>query len=167
MIFEAFYLSTTDSQPMELDDVITYVWLGQAFLVFIPWNVDREIQALIRSGAVTYEVLRPMDLYVAWYSRVVALRTVPTLLRSVPLLVVAGLFPGLQAPPTLASGLAFVAAMFGALLLSCAITNLMNISLLWTISGEGITGLVPANEGPESCQRPRQGRPEGRSAGKP
>jgi hypothetical protein len=50
----------------------------------------------------------------------------------------------LQAPTTLASGLAFVAAMFGALLLSCAITNLMNISLLWTISGEGITGLVPA-----------------------
>ena len=59
MIFKAFYLSTTDSQPMELDDVITYVWLGQAFLVFIPWNVDREIQALIRSGAVTYELLRP------------------------------------------------------------------------------------------------------------
>jgi ABC-2 type transport system permease protein len=62
----------------------------------------------------------------------------------VPLLTLAGLFLGLQAPPSLASGLAFVAAMFGALLLSCAITNLMNISLMWTVSGEGITGLVPA-----------------------
>ena len=144
MIFEAFFLSSTASQPMALEDVITYVWLGQAFLVFLPWNADRELQALIRSGNVTYELLRPLDLYAAWFSRAVALRAAPAILRSVPLLAIAGLFLSLQAPQSLASGLAFIVAMFGALVLSCAMTNVLNISLLWTVSGEGVVVLVPA-----------------------
>ena len=51
MIFEAFFRSSTAPQPMELEEVATYIWLGQAFLVLLPWNVDRDIQAMIRSGA--------------------------------------------------------------------------------------------------------------------
>ena len=144
MIFEAFFRSTTAPQPMELEDVATYIWLGQAFLVLLPWNVDREIQTMIRSGTVSYELLRPLDLYALWYSRVLAVRTAPTLLRSMPLLAIAGLFLGMQAPATWPSAGAFVLAMLGALLLSCAITNLINVSMLWTISGEGVTAFAVA-----------------------
>ncbi|MDA1278910.1 MAG: ABC-2 family transporter protein [Chloroflexi bacterium] len=143
MIFEAFFLSSTASQPMELADVITYIWLGQAFLVVLPWNVDRDLQSMVRSGGVTYELLRPMNVYNAWYWRAVALRTAPTLLRSVPLLVLAALFFDLQAPASLASGLAFVVAMIGAVALSAAFTNLLSIALLWTVSGEGLTYMAP------------------------
>ena len=79
MIFEAFFRSTSTQQPMDLADVVTYIWLGQAFFVLLPWNVDRDIQALIRSGAVSYELLRPLDLYTLWFSRALAWRTAPTL----------------------------------------------------------------------------------------
>ena len=144
MVFEAFFRSSTALQPMTLPEVTTYIWLGQAFLVLLPWNVDRDLQAMVRSGGVGYELLRPLDLYFAWFTRAIALRSAPTMLRSVPLLVIAALFLGLQAPDSLAAGLAFVITMFGALLLSCAITNIINISLMWTISGEGITGFAPA-----------------------
>ena len=143
MIFEAFFLSSTASQPMELADVITYIWLGQAFLVVLPWNGDRDLQAMVRSGGVTYELLRPMNLYNAWYWRAIALRTAPTLLRSIPLLTVAALFFELRAPASLASGLAFAIAMIGAVAISAAFTNLLNIALLWTTSGEGLTYLAP------------------------
>ena len=142
MVFTAFYRSSTVAQPMALEDMVTYVWLGQAFIAMLPWNVDREVQILIRSGAVSYELLRPWDLYNAWYSRAVALRTAPTLLRSVPIVVIALLFLDMEPPASPASATAFVLAMAGALLLSCAITTLLTITLMWTVSGEGVTHLA-------------------------
>ena len=75
MIYEGFYSSTSQAQPMALPQVISYVWLGQALLVLLPWNVDPEIRALVRSGAVAYELCRPVDLYNLWFVRALAWRT--------------------------------------------------------------------------------------------
>ena len=144
MIFDAFFESSTLPQPMEHADVVTYIWLGQAFLMVLPWNVDRDLQTLIRSGGVSYELLRPMDLYSAWFSRAIAMRTAPSALRAIPLVVVAALFFDMTAPESVMSGLAFGVAMIGAILLSCAITNFISISLMWTGSGEGVTHFAPA-----------------------
>jgi len=143
MIFTGFYASTTRAQPMSLPQVITYVWLGQALFAMLPWSLDAEIRAMIRSGAVAYELVRPLDLYSWWYCRCLAARVAPTLLRSLPLFCVAGIFFGLQAPPSWSSGIAWFAATVGSLLVGCAFSNLMNISLLWTITGDGISRLVP------------------------
>ncbi len=143
MIFGAFYASSTQRQPMTYDEVIGYVWLGQAMFAMLPWSMDNDIRTMMRSGTVVYELLRPIDLYNAWYCRAIAMRVAPTLLRAVPMFIVAALFFGLKPPPSVASGLAWAASTLGALLLGCAITNLMSISLLWTISGEGISRLMP------------------------
>ncbi len=68
MIFEAFYRSTTAPQPMTADEVITYIWLGQAFLVIIPYQgADPDVRAMVRSGNVVYELVRPTNLYFFWY----------------------------------------------------------------------------------------------------
>jgi ABC-2 type transport system permease protein len=63
-------------------------------------------------------------------------------LRALPLLTAAALFLGLEAPDSLPSATAFAVAAAGTLLLSCAITTLLTISLLWTVSGQGITNIV-------------------------
>ena len=148
MILEAFYLSTTAPQPLSLKQAIGYVWLGQAMLGMLPWNGDGDVQALIRNGNVAYELFRPLDLYNQWYARAMAQRTAPTLLRAIPLfLVTLFVLPerySLPTPPSVGALAAWVLAIFGALLLGCAITNLMNISMLWTISGEGASRLIPA-----------------------
>jgi ABC-2 type transport system permease protein len=138
MVLAAFYAVSTGPQPMTYTDVVAYVWLGQAMLGMLPWNYDREVAQMMRTGSVAYELLRPMDLYSFWFSRAVAMRTAPTLLRSVPMLIVAGLFLGLQAPPSGGAAAAWAAATFGALVLGCAITVLMTVSMLWTISGQGL-----------------------------
>ena len=58
MIFEAFFRSSSAAQPMTMDEVATYIWLGQAFIMLLPWNIDREIHNLIRSGFVgSYRVM--------------------------------------------------------------------------------------------------------------
>lgn len=106
---------------------------------------------MIRSGAVAYELTRPIDLYALWYVRAVALRTAPTVLRAVPMTVFAMLVLPLVvpewrlAPPvSLAAGVAFAATLAGALLVSCAITTLVNISLMWTLGGEGVAFVTTA-----------------------
>jgi ABC-2 type transport system permease protein len=47
-------------------------------------------------------------------------------------------------PPSVYSAFAFLGAIIGALLLSCAITVLIMTSFFWTISGEGMLRLFPA-----------------------
>ncbi len=144
MIFEAFYRSSTAAQPMEIGEVVTYVWLGQAFLALLPWNIDLNLRSQIRSGGVGYELLRPVDLYSYWFIRSVAWRGAPTLLRAPPLIAVALIFMGMDAPASWASAGAFVASMAGVILLSAAISTLFNITMLWTISADGMLGLAPA-----------------------
>src|SRR5262245_53245813 len=149
MIYEAFYASTDQPQPMTFPEVVSYVWLGQALLALLPWNVDTEIRALIRSGAVAYELCRPLDLYNLWFMRAAAWRTAPTVLRAVPMTIVAmvvlpriGLEEWRLEPPTLYSGLGFAAAIICALLLSCALTTLMNITMLLTVSADGSVAML-------------------------
>jgi ABC-2 type transport system permease protein len=143
MIFTAFYRSTTAPQPMTLRDLISYLWLCQAMFALLPWNPDAEVRAMIRSGSVAYEMLRPLDLYAFWYSRAVAARLAPTLLRSGPLFLLAGLFFGLHAPPSPACAFAWAITTFGALFLAAAFSTLLTISMLWTVSAEGIARIVP------------------------
>ena len=88
-ILEAFYASATTAPPMQLGAVIAYVWLGQAFLGLLPWNVDAELAMLIRTGGVAYELSRPLDLYTFWFFRTVAYRTAGTTLRVIPMVIFA------------------------------------------------------------------------------
>jgi ABC-2 type transport system permease protein len=143
MIFTAFYHSTTEPQPMTLRETINYIWLGQAMFLLMPWNMDRDVAKMIRTGDVGYEMVRPVSLFCLWFARAMAMRMAPVLLRAVPMFPVAGLFLGLEPPASAAAACAFAVSVVGAILLSSAFTVLITVSLFWTISGEGIIRLVP------------------------
>lgn len=142
MLFEAFYRSSTAHQPISFEQTITYIWLGQALLGILPWNLDADVRDMIRSGSVAYELTRPLDLYYFWFCRAIALRSAPTLLRAVPMVVIALPFLGMRLPASATAGLACALSILLAVLLSAAITNLLSISLLWTISGDGVWLMV-------------------------
>jgi ABC-2 type transport system permease protein len=146
MIFTAFYQSAAGAisqHPMSLPDTIDYIWLGQALFVLLPWTTDSDIRQMIRSGNVAYELVRPVDLYGQWFCRSLATRTAPALLRALPMMAVAIPLLGLRPPASPESGIAFMLSVIGAALLAASITTLMSISLLWTLSGEGITRAAP------------------------
>jgi ABC-2 type transport system permease protein len=142
-IFDAFYRSTNSPQPMTHDQVITYIWLGQALLLLVMFHVEPEIAAMIRSGAVASELVRPVDLYGLWFARCFASRAAPTLMRCVPIFVVAGMFLRLRAPASAGAGGMFVLSAVLGLVLAAAMVTLITTTLLWTISGEGVTRLAP------------------------
>lgn len=145
MVFYGFYSSTTTSMPINYKVAITYIWLGQAMIGMLPWNGDSEIQNLIRTGNVTYELVRPMNLYNYWFARAFALRTAPTLLKSIPLIIIATLLPKeyrMEFPREMLPIIGWIITTFGALLISCTITNIINITTLYSISGDGIQRLL-------------------------
>lgn len=143
MILTAFYAQAPTSQPISLDQAIAFIWLGQALLALLPWNIDKELEAQVKNGNVSYELVRPINLYCLWYARAFAIRTIPTIMRCIPVLTIAALFFGLLAPISWAAFLAFVVSLIFGSFLSSAITTLVIISLFWTISGEGIQRLMP------------------------
>jgi ABC-2 type transport system permease protein len=152
MIFEAFYLANAAAAPMGFEAAVTYVWLGQAFLAMLPWNLDRDVVEQVRSGNLSYDLMRPVDLYGFWFCGVLAWRSAGVTLRCLPIFVFSGallsltpLSPwALAAPASLTAGLGFVAALAVAFMLSAAITTLAHTALLWTLSGEGVQRILPA-----------------------
>jgi ABC-2 type transport system permease protein len=146
MALSAFYTSGGGSASITLAEAITYIWLGQAFLGLLPWNVDPEIVLMMRTGNVAYERLRPVDTYFYWLARAMAWRAAATLLRSIPLLFVTSvLFElvglgdwSLRPLPSFEALALFVLSMVAVVFLSSAITTLLNISVVWTISGQGV-----------------------------
>ena len=146
MALSAFYAGGHGAAAMTLAEAITYIWLGQAFLGLLPWNVDPEIVLLMRTGNVAYERLRPVNTYLYWLVRAMAWRTAATLLRSIPLLIVTSvLFElvglgdwSLRPPASFAALALFMLSLVVVVFLSSAITTLLNISVIWTISDQGI-----------------------------
>jgi ABC-2 type transport system permease protein len=143
MIFRAFFAESSIKEPLTLKQTITFIWLGQALLQLLPWKVDKEVSAQIKSGNIAYELIRPMNLYGLWYFRSLALVLAPTLLRALPIFVLGGLFFGLQPPVSGAACMAFIFSVILGCLVSAAITTCVVVTLFWTLSGEGIERLLP------------------------
>lgn len=151
MIFTGFFQSSAVEQPMNYRQVVDYLWLGQALLLILPFRVDKELSQLIRTGNVAYELSRPVDLYHYWYARALALRLAPVFLRVFPMIVItAGIFPllglaewGLKGPASPESFGLFLLSVGAAFLLSAAVSVLMSITAMWTISTAGIDQLLP------------------------
>lgn len=169
----AFYKNATTPPPLSYEQMVTYSWLVQAFFVMSPFtaNPDPEVRDRMRDGSIAYELARPLDLYTLWFVRNAANRLTPALLRCSPIFVLGFLFLGMKLPPSLTAFLGFLLAMVGALALIAAWCTLMSISLLWTVSGDGIARsgpiivmifsgqLVPIALFPESMQKALQFQP--------
>ena len=152
MTLLAFYRSSATPSPLGLVQTLAYVWMAQAMLGLMPWNVDPTALQAIRTGDVVQDLLRPVGLYGMWFSRALAWRVVRTALRFAPMVLLAGLaFPvlglgryAMPPPASLAAAGLFLIAVALSALVSTAVTLLMQVVMLWTVSPDGVLRLVPA-----------------------
>ena len=157
MVFEAFYQHATKTPPISLPQIITYVWLQQAFLVFVTmWFRDNELFELITSGNIAYELCRPWELYGFWYAKLLAQRLSSAMLRCFPILIIALFLPAtyrLTIPPSVTTLILFIITLLLGLLLLIAISMFLYISvfvtmspvgslLLFSVLGEFFAGLI-------------------------
>lgn len=145
LIFAAFYAGGAYSAPMTLTNAVTYTWLGQAFLAFLPWGADPDVAEMVRSGAIAYERLRPVDTYAWWYARALAWSVARVLPRAVLMtLFAAVLLPlvglgrwGLPPPSGWPAAGFFAVSAVGMVLLSAAFTLMINIVMTATLTDRG------------------------------
>lgn len=57
--------------------------------LFMTWFLDADILEFITSGGIAYELSRPIDLYNIWYVKGLSSRLSKTILRYIPIILIA------------------------------------------------------------------------------
>ena len=121
LLYRAFWLDSPEKFPMGMEALSSYIWLQQAFLaLFAMWNWEGDIVESVKTGTVSYELLRPADIYSMWMARSIANRLARASLRMVPVILIGSLIP---APYGLRLNIS--PAVFGLFLLSTALMVLV------------------------------------------
>jgi ABC-2 type transport system permease protein len=150
MVLAAFYAGAPAAASMPLAHAVTYTWVAQGLLALLPWAGDPEVAQAVRSGAIAYDRLRPLDAYAYGYARSagwIAARVLPRLALmaafAAVLLPLAG-WPqwGWQAPASAAAAAAFVLSAVLAGALATALVMLLNIATTAALDARGINALA-------------------------
>jgi ABC-2 type transport system permease protein len=146
MVYQAFYSSSGAVQSIAFDQLVSYVWLNQAFLALIYMAVrDNEIFDMIKNGNVSYELCRPINISLFWYIKSIASRVSNALIRFWPIILVSVFLPNpynLNAPASITSFILFLITLILGLLLVCAISTSMHILTFFTYSQTGILTIL-------------------------
>jgi ABC-2 type transport system permease protein len=141
-LYNALYEGKPQSVPIE--NVATYVWLQQAFFRMMLAS-DTELTDKIRSGDVSYDLCRPVNMYAFYYARVAAQKLMGSLMRAVPMLIMAAFLPkgwGIS-PPGSALGLFLsLPALALGLLCVCALENITVAFTMKTLDPRGMQALL-------------------------
>ncbi|MFJ7152705.1 ABC transporter permease [Streptomyces sp. NPDC100445] len=121
--------------------VVTYVWLGQAFLSTLAiggGGVEEELIERIRTGDVVIDLYRPADLQLWWLAADLGRALFQLLGRGVvPFLFGALCFPA-YLPSDAGTWLAFLVAVLLAMLVGFGIRYLVALSAFWLLDGTGV-----------------------------
>jgi ABC-2 type transport system permease protein len=151
MVLAAFYGGASMAgAPMSLAQAVTYTWLTQGLLALLPWLGDPEVAQAVRTGAVAYDRLRPVDAYALWFARSagwIAARVLPRAALMAAFAAIALPLAGLgdwawQPPAGVAAAVAFLASAVLAVLLSASMVMLLNIAAAAALNERGINALA-------------------------
>ena len=147
LAYLAFYRTNPANFPMELNEVVSYMWMQQVLLIlFSVVFSDSEIESSVENGSIAYELVRPSNLYGRWFSRACASRVAYTVFRF-PLLIVVFLMPapyGLSLPPDIFQFVMFLPSIILALGVTVSFTMIMYVTMFYTISFGGVYVMVIA-----------------------
>ena len=153
MILAAFYGASSAAAshaPMSLSQAITYTWVMQATLVLLPWLGDPDVASAVRTGAVSYDRLRPVNLYALWYARSAGWIVARALPRAVLMILFAAIaMPllgfgawGWQPPASASAGVFFLVSLTFGVLLSSAMIMLINVAVAASLNDRGVNALA-------------------------
>lgn len=142
LALSAFYRADPAAFPMTLSQTASYIWIQQAFLaLFMNWLFDTDIFEAITSGSIAYELVRPVDLYNRWFCQSAANRLAKTMLRCLPILIVAFIVPEpfrMSLPDSPVSLLLFLCSACLAVVVVVSYNMLVYISTFYTLNPAGV-----------------------------
>ena len=141
-VYRALYAGKP--QPLPFSHVATYVWLQQAFFRML-LSSDADLMDKIRTGAIAYDLCRPVRLYGFYYARIMAQKLMGSLLRAFPMLVFAALLPegwGISLPASLPALALSLAALLLGLCCVCAMENITMAFTMRTLDPRGFQAML-------------------------
>ena len=144
-VYVAFYETGSGKVPMPLNELVSFLWLNQAFFALVyMWYKDKDILAMIKNGNVVYELCRPQDLYWMWYCKILGEKLSNVALRFLPVLLIACILPypyHLDLSITITRLLLFLASITLSTLLIVALVLLYHVICLFTLDEKGIVNI--------------------------
>ena len=144
-VYVAFYESGGSNLPMSLEQLISYVWLGQAFFALIyMWQKDNEIMNMIKNGNVAYELARPQDLYFMWMFKIYAHKLSNVTLRFLPVVIISVILPkpyNLVINTSILTNIMFIISLIISSVLVTTIVLLYHVLCLITLDDKGIVNI--------------------------
>lgn len=141
-LYRALYAGHPQSVPIE--HVVNYVWLQQAFFRMLV-ATDPDLLDKIRSGNISYDMCRPVNIYWFYYARIAAQKLMGSLMRGVPMLIVAALLPkgwGLTLPHSPFGLLAAILSLVPGFFCMCALENVTMGFTMRTLDPRGIQSML-------------------------
>ncbi len=147
MVYLAFYKSNGKaSLPIKWNELVCYIWLGQALLALInPWVKDNDLISMIKDGNIAYELCRPINFYKKWYATMYGNRLAAVTIRFLPIIIIAVILPKpykLLPPINIVSFILFLIALLISSLLITAVAMLYHCIAMFTLDEKGIMALL-------------------------
>lgn len=147
MLYATFLKNGGGQDTMTLAQTCTYIWLQQATHVLFNFYIyDDNIIEGIESGAVSMELIKPLNIYTSWHARTLGQKMAMTILRFFPILLFVLIVPlgeyGMMAPPTIFAGVMFAVTFVLSALLLMTMTMLLYYVVMITLSPRGITSAI-------------------------
>lgn len=130
-----------------ISQMISYVWIGQAFFVLRFSDLPKKCAKEIENGDVCYKFVRPVDLYNQWFAEHFGYKLSATIVRCIPLLVCAFLMPKsirLSLPASFAGFMVFLLALLVGALMTSMISMISIFFTFKTLSAKGILTMMNA-----------------------
>ena len=148
MVYLAFYESNDVNAPMQLTELVSYLWLNQVFFSLINmFYKDKEIVNMIKSGNIAYELARPKKIYFMWFVKILGSRISMVMLRSLPVLIISFILPkpyNLSLPVSIEAFLMCIFTLIIGTLLMTSLITFYHVIVLNTLDEKGISNIFSA-----------------------
>ena len=146
MLYLALYESNNGAEtPMDLNNLITYMWLNQAFFSLIyPFFKDVELLNMIKNGNLAYEFIRPQNFYIKYFIKILSSRIVACFLRCLPILIIGMVLPypyKISLPVSIHGFILFIISLLFSSLLVTGLSLIIHIITIYLVDHRGVVNM--------------------------
>lgn len=131
-------------EGFSIEQMISYVWLGQAFLVIRFLELPKNCAKDIENGNICYKFVRPINLYNQWFAEHLGYKLSATILRSIPLIFIAFIMPPsmrLMLPNSITTFALFLVALILGALMTTTLSMIIVFLTFKTLSSKGTASI--------------------------
>ena len=146
LVYYAFYTSNYEPSNFTLSQMSTYIWLHQAFYaMFKYYDGHRDLSRKIVNGDISYQMLRPANMYGQWYADYFTLSFSRTFVRALPIFIICWFIPfgmGITLPASPLAFVYFIITLILGMFLVVAVNMFSYILLTITLTPSAVFGVA-------------------------